>query len=106
MNISNLKDYFRGWIIGDFENSILRTKDFEVGILTHLKDEVWPSHYHKEATEYNVLVKGKMIANGKELNTGDVFIFEKGEIANPIFLEDCKLVIIKTPSSTSDKYEI
>lgn len=106
MEVSRIEDYFRGWFIGDFEPSLLRTKDFEVGVLTHRKDEVWPAHYHKESIEYNVLISGKMIIRGKELNSGDVFAFQKGEIADPIFLEDCTLVVVKVPSIPSDKFEV
>lgn len=106
MILSKITDYFRGWFIGDFENSLLRTKDFEVALLTHKKGEVWPAHYHKEATEYNVLVKGKMLTCGKELNDGDVFVFEKGEVADPIFLEDCTVVCVKVPSIPTDKYVV
>ncbi len=106
MNITNIKDYIRGWFIGDFEPTVLRTKDFEVGVLTHYKDEHWPSHYHKDSVEYNVLVSGKMIVQGKELNSGDVFIFNKGEIADPVFLEDCKVVCVKVPSLPHDKFEV
>ena len=39
MKVSKLSDYTRGWIIGDFEPSILRTKDFEVAVFNHLKGE-------------------------------------------------------------------
>jgi quercetin dioxygenase-like cupin family protein len=106
MEVSRITDYFRGWFIGNFEPSLLRTKDFEVGVLTHRKDEVWPAHYHKESIEYNVLISGKMIIQGKELNSGDVFVFQKGEIADPIFLEDCTLVVVKVPSIPSDKFEV
>lgn len=106
MNITKLKDYFRGWFIGDFEPSVLRTKDFEVGVFVHCKDEKWPSHYHKDSVEYNVLISGKMTVQGKELNSGDVFVFEKGEIANPIFLEDCTIVCVKVPSIPGDKFEV
>jgi quercetin dioxygenase-like cupin family protein len=106
MNINNIRDYVRGWFVGDFEPSVLRTKDFEVGVLTHKKDEYWAPHYHKESVEYNVLISGKMIVQGKELNSGDVFVFEKGEIADPIFLEDCTLVVVKVPSIPSDKFEV
>lgn len=106
MNITKLQDYFRGWVIGDFEPSILRTKDFEVGVLTHKKGEIWPAHYHKQSIEYNVLVKGKMIIQERELNSGDVFVFEKGEIADPVFLEDCTVVVVKVPSIPSDKFEV
>jgi len=106
MNISNIRDYVRGWFIGDFNPSVLRTKDFEVGVLTHKKGEVWNAHYHKESIEYNVLISGKMIVQGKELNSGDLFVFQKGEIADPIFLEDCTLVVVKVPSIPSDKFEV
>ena len=43
---------------------------------------------------------------GKELITGDVFIIYPYEIANPIFLEDCEMMIVKTPSNTKDKFVI
>lgn len=106
MNITKITDYVRGWFIGDFEPTVLRTKDFEVGVLRHHKGEKWPSHYHKHSVEYNVLVSGKMIVQGKELNSGDVFVFEKGEIADPVFLEDCTVVCVKVPSIPSDKFEV
>lgn len=106
MIIKRLEDFTRGWLIGDFEPSLVRTKDFEVGILNHKKDEVWPKHYHKLADEYNVLVKGKMNVNGVELNTGDVFVIEKNEVAEPKFLEDCTVLVIKVPSVIGDKYEV
>lgn len=106
MNLSKLKDYHRGWIIGDFDPSILRTKDFEVGVLFHPKGEVWAAHYHKDSVEYNVLIAGKMIIQGKEINSGDVFVFEKNEVADPVFLEDCTVLCVKVPSIPSDKYEV
>lgn len=106
MNVTKIRDYVRGWFIGNFEPSLLKTSDFEVGILTHLKGEKWPAHYHKETIEYNVLVSGKMTVQGKELNSGDVFVFDKGEIADPVFLEDCTVVCVKVPSIPSDKFEI
>jgi len=46
-----------GWFIGDFEPSVLRTSDFEVCYKEHKKGEDWPRHYHKEATEYNLLLR-------------------------------------------------
>lgn len=106
MIVKRLSDFTRGWLIGDFEPALLRTKDFEVGILTHKKDEKWPKHYHKLAVEYNVLMSGKMLVNGIELNSGDVFVIEKNEVSEPIFLEDCTVLVVKTPSVIGDKYEI
>jgi quercetin dioxygenase-like cupin family protein len=104
MKIFNLKDMHRGWFIGDFEPSVLKTKDFEIGILTHKKDETWPKHYHKIATEYNVLLKGKIKFNNTIIDCGDIFIFEPNEVSIPIFLEDCQILCVKTPSVIGDKY--
>jgi quercetin dioxygenase-like cupin family protein len=106
MIIYDLSKYTRGWFVGDFSPSIFNTKDFEVGILTHKKDEIWPKHFHKIAKEINVLLEGKMIIQDKEILPGQIFVLEPWEIANPIFLEDCKVLVIKTPSIKGDKYEV
>jgi hypothetical protein len=106
MIIDDIKNMFRGWFIGDFEPSILKSKDFEVAILFHPKGEKWPKHFHKEAVEINVLITGKMIINGELLLPGNIFLIEKNEIADPDFLEDCTIVCVKTPSIPGDKYEV
>lgn len=106
MKVGKLSDTHRGWVIGDFEPSLLRTKDFEVGILKHPKGEKWPAHYHKIATEYNILIVGSMRLCDVELNAGDTFVLEPNEIADPVFHEDCTIVCIKVPSDTKDKYII
>lgn len=106
MKITRIEDYTRGWLIGDFTPSLLRTKDFEVGILRHKKDEVWPKHYHRLADEYNILISGKMTINSSEINEGDVFHIEKNEISEPKFLTDCIVLVIKVPSAIGDKYNV
>jgi len=92
--------------VGDFEPTAYRTKEFEVCLKRHAKGERWPKHYHKAATEINYLIRGTMSIQGQMLNLGDVFILEPGEIADPIFFEDCELIVIKTPSLQGDKYEV
>ena len=106
MNIRKIDEMFRGWFIGNFEPSIVNTESFEVALLTHHKNEVWPKHYHKLADEVNVLISGKMTVNGIELHPGDILHVEKNEIVEPIFLEDCKLICVKFPSVLGDKYEV
>lgn len=106
MKVTNIEKMKRGWMIGDFEPSILRTKDFEVGILTHKKGEFWAAHFHKESEEYNLLLDGKMKINGVLIEPGTIFILEKNEIAKPEFLEDCRVLVVKVPSLPGDKYEV
>ena len=103
MEVSKLKDMTRGWLIGDFEPSVLKTKDFEVGVLTHPAGEVWPAHYHPVGTEYNVLLEGKMNVCDKELEVGEIFVIHPGEIADPTFHEDCKILCVKVPGDSTDK---
>jgi quercetin dioxygenase-like cupin family protein len=101
-----LSNMTRGWFIGNFEPSLLKTKDFEVGILTHKKGEEWPKHYHKIATEYTVLISGSMTICGELIEPGTIFILEPDEIADPVFHEDCTVVVVKTPSVIGDKYVV
>jgi hypothetical protein len=105
MQISKLTDYYRGWIIGDFTPSLVKSKEFEVGLLTHLKEEQWPKHFHAIATEYNVLVSGEMTINGVKICQGDVFVIAPGEVVSPVFQEDCQVLCVKIPSLPKDKYE-
>lgn len=106
MKIEKLDNMTRGWFIGFFDPSVFKTSLFEVGILRHSKGETWPRHTHKIATEINCLISGKMTIQGVELNSGDIFTLLPGEIADPEFLEDCTVVVVKTPSIKEDKYEL
>jgi len=104
MKVYKIEDMKDGWFAGDFNPTAYQTKDFEACFKKHSKGEKWASHYHREADEINFLRKGKMIIQGKELNSGDVFVIKKFEIADPVFLEDCEVFIIKTPSVPGDKF--
>ena len=104
MKVFNISDMKGGWYIGDFEPVAYKTKDFEVSYKLHPKGEEWDTHYHKESDEINFLVSGKMIIQDRELNSGEIFIIPKYEIADPKFLEDCYVVCVKTKSSINDKH--
>jgi len=106
MKIVKISDMHRGWFIGNFTPSVLKTSDFEIGFLKHKKGEIWPKHYHAKSTEYNLLVSGSMEVCGKKLCEGDLFIIERNEIADPVFYEDCEIICVKTPSIPGDKYEV
>lgn len=106
MNIRRIEEFKNGWFVGLFEPSIYKTNEFEVSFKKHKKGEKVDTHYHKMATEINLLSKGKMIIQDTELNTGDIFVLHPYEIANPIFLEDCEIFVIKTCSGIEDKFII
>lgn len=104
MEISRIENMKDGWFVGNFNPSVYLTTDFEVCYKTHLKGEKWDTHYHKESTEINYLIKGSMIIQNICLKTGDIFVIRPYEVADPVFLEDCTLIIIKTPSVPGDKF--
>jgi len=105
MKISRIEDYIGGWFVGNFEPTAYKTDQFEVSYKLHPKGQEWDIHYHNIVTEINVVVRGKMILQGKELKTGDVFILEPYEIADPEFLEDTEIICVKTPS-VNDKISV
>ena len=103
MKTDHISNFTRGWFIGNFEPSILQTEDFEVAIITHKQDEEIPKHFHPVATEYNVMLSGRMWVNGRNLTKGDMFSFEPDEICNVQVLEDSEVLCVKVPSIQGDK---
>jgi len=106
MKITKMSEMHEGWFIGDFIPSVHRTKDFEVAYKKHSKDEIWDKHVHKVAKEINYLIKGQMLINDIKLNPGEIFVIENGEVADPRFLTDCELIVVKVPSVIGDKYNV
>ena len=104
MKTAKLTDYTRGWFCGNFEPSILKNAAFEVGFHSYKAGETCEPHMHKVATEINLVVSGRMIANGIELSKGAIFVFEPQEYCHVQYLEDTELVIVKSPSIIGDKY--
>jgi hypothetical protein len=104
MKIERLENFTRGWVAGDFEPSIIRTKDFEVSVRDYKKGDKQPRHFHKVAKEVTIIVSGKFLINGQELIKGDCAILEPGEAADFECLDDGSNTVIKTPSEIGDKY--
>ena len=77
MRVIPLSEFTRGWFIGNFEPSVLKTSKFEVGVFKHSKGEDWPAHYHRSHDEYNVLVTGKMSIYGTIIEPESVFVVPK-----------------------------
>ena len=93
-----------GWFIGNFEPSLYKTKDVEVAVKTYKKGDCENAHYHKIATEYTVIVKGKVRMKGMEYQEGDVIVVNPGEATDFYAIEDSINVVVKIPGANSDKY--
>ena len=106
MKLDNLKNYVRGWLIGDFEPTLHKTKDFEVCVKRLKAGEKESRHYHKLTTEFTILISGQAKMNGIELNPDDVFVLDPNEISEFEAITDCITVGIRNGSFPSEKYDV
>lgn len=103
MKIFKLDDMKAGWFVGNFSPTAYQTELFEVCYRIHPKDERWDIHYHTQVTEVNLLINGHMKLQNKILMTGDIFVLDPYEIADPEFITDCSIICIKYPGIVGDK---
>jgi hypothetical protein len=101
-----INDFFKGWLIGDFEPSIFRSKDIEVGVKNYKSGDVESKHVHKFSTEYTIVLSGKVKMLNNIYSEGDIATIEPNIPNQFECLEDAMLLIIKTPSVIGDKYEL
>ncbi len=97
---------FKGWFIGDFDPSIIKTKKVEVAHHFHEAGYIdeGGSHYHKIATEVNYVIKGDVVVDGVKLASGDFFVYEPYDNSDVQFISDTDLIVVKMPSCRNDKY--
>jgi hypothetical protein len=93
----------RGWFIGDFDNAVFRTKEFEVTYQKNPRGQT-PSHIHKIVYEITLVISGSQIVNGEIFGPGEICVLEPGDISQIEYLEETEVVTIKTPSIPSDKH--
>lgn len=96
----------RGWFAGAFDGAAFKTDLFEAAYQFNARGERTECHYHKIATEINLIATGRAHFNGIIFEAGDIFILEPGEICSGEYLEDTITVCIKTPGALNDKYLI
>jgi len=107
MKSDKLENMIKGWFVGDFEPSIIKTNDVEVAIKTYNKGDSEKRHYHKIAKEITVVVNGRIKMNNKEYKKGDIIIVEPNESTDFEALEDnTQNVVVKYPGAKNDKYDI
>jgi len=99
-----IQDFKKGWLIGNFEPSLFKSDDVEIGIKNYVKGTIEEKHHHKLTTEYTIIISGKVKMLDKEFIAGDIIKIEPN-IENEFHcLEDACVLVIKTPSIPSDKH--
>jgi len=104
MRIFKLSDYTRGWIIGDFDPAIIKTKDFEVKVVTYPPGFIDKDHVHNMMDEISIIASGSCRVQDHVFSKGDIYWIERGEWVDFEALEECTLTVVKLPSVKGDKY--
>ena len=104
MKVGKLSDMKGGWFIGNFEPSLFKTNNCEVAIKHYKKGDYESAHYHKIATEYTAIVKGKVKMFNQIYQQGDIIVVEPGDATSFEALEDSINVVVKLPGVNNDKY--
>jgi hypothetical protein len=104
MQKHKISDFFRGWIVGDFEPTMIKNSDIEVAVQNYVSGTIEPQHVHKIAREITVIVSGKARMGGEIYIKGDIIDISPGQSTSFEALEDTTTVVIKTPSLPNDKY--
>ena len=105
MKTAKLEEMIKGWFVGNFEPTLLRTNDVEVAVKSYKKGDYEAKHFHKIATEITVITQGRVKMNGIEYTKGDIIVMEPNEATDFECLEDdTQDVVVKIPGANSDKY--
>lgn len=104
MKLAKLDEMMKGWFVGDFNPSLIRTSDVEVAVKRYKKGDYEERHYHKLATEITVVVSGSVKMNGRIYREGDIIIVEPYEATDFEALEDAVNTVVKYPGARDDKY--
>lgn len=104
MEIYNLKDMIKGWFVGNFEPTIIKTEAFEVGVKNYKAGDKEEWHVHKIATEITVILNGTVEMNNKKFESGDIIVLRPNNGTDFKALSDVSTVVVKVPSAKGDKY--
>ena len=104
MKVAKLEDMVKGWFVGNFDPTLLKTNDVEVAVKEYKQGDYEEKHYHKIATEITVIVSGRVKMNDVEYKKGDIIVTEPFESTDFEALEDTVNTVVKYPGANDDKY--
>ena len=58
-----LKDFVRGWLVGNFEPSLIKSEHIEVAVQSYKQGDHEPQHHHKVGTEISIMINGSASFN-------------------------------------------
>ena len=104
MEISCLDDMTKGWFVGDFAPTALRTTAAEVAVKSYKAGDREDRHLHKVAVEVTLILSGTVEMCDRRLGPGDIIKLLPGEASAFSAVTDAVTVVVKLPSVVGDKY--
>ena len=104
MKTARLENMVKGWFVGNFDPTLIRTNDVEVAVKEYCKGDHEDRHYHKISTEITVIASGRVRMNGIEYVKGDIIVIEPNQSTDFEVLEDTVTTVVKYPGANNDKY--
>ena len=104
MKHARLSDMVKGWFVGDFEPSIVRSTVCEVAVKHYAAGDYEQMHHHRVATQVTLIISGRVSLMGKILGPGDIVLLEPGEATDFSVLTDSVCAVVRLPSVRDDKY--
>lgn len=104
MEIAKIRDFIGGWFVGNFEPSLYKTIDVEIGIKYYKSGDCERYHHHKIATEFTAIISGKVLMDGKTFEAGEIIIIKPNISTNFEAITDTVTVVVKIPGANNDKY--
>lgn len=104
MRTARLDEMVKGWFVGDFAPSALRSAACEVAIKHYRAGDREALHHHRIAAEVTAIVSGEVRMRGQVFGPGDIVVLEPGEATEFEALTDTVNVVVKLPSLRDDKY--
>lgn len=105
MKVFKLSDMTKGWFVGDFAQTALRTQEAEVAVKTYTAGSLEKRHMHKIAEEVTLILIGQVRMNETRFEAGDIVVIPAGISAEFEAITDVTTVVVKVPSVVGDKYE-
>jgi quercetin dioxygenase-like cupin family protein len=104
MKTERLENMLKGWFVGNFDPTLIKTNDVEIAVKEYHKGDYEDRHYHKLSTEITVIASGKVRMNGVEYTKGDIIMIEPNQSTDFEVLEDTITTVVKYPGANNDKY--
>lgn len=94
----------KGWFIGPFLPTAWHTDAFECAVKRYPAGAHEARHVHRIATEFTVIVEGRVRMNGVEYGRDAIVCIPPGEATDFEALTDVTTVVVKTPAAIGDKH--